>query len=399
MFRILVIADSPHSQSGYANQARSFAHRMGCFDKDFEVHFLGQQTVGLPHEIIMDGVRQRYLLWPNHGGDFAEGSFDRRMEQIKPDIIWTLSDSHWHCYINDRNRGKAVWHYWVAVDGFPIVKQQKYCLRNVDHITTFAQFAQRLLMAEGFKNEYIPHGFEPQFYYPLDMMEKETVKRKYGLSGKKVVLSVYRNQPRKVPWLAMAMLDKFMKDKNDIVALHITDPFENPGTNRYSSGWNLMELRERYKLMSKLLFPEDIGVIYNFMEGFSEPEMREIYGMADVFLTPSIGEGFNIPVLLSQACAVPVVASNMTSHPDLLNNGTHGLLIDIDYIQQMEAAVDRYYASVDAGAQALQFYYDNPFIRLEHGIKAREFALKNYNWENTQHMWRKRLLDSLGGKL
>lgn len=58
----------------------------------------------------------------------------------------------------------------------------------------------------------------------------------------------------------------------------------------------------------------------------SESELGEIYNLATLFAYPSLYEGFGLPALEAMACGCPVVASNVTSLPEVC--GDAALLID-----------------------------------------------------------------------
>lgn len=57
-----------------------------------------------------------------------------------------------------------------------------------------------------------------------------------------------------------------------------------------------------------------------------EEEMPALYNAADLFVFPSLYEGFGLPVLEAMACGVPVVASNVSAIPEVA--GDAALLID-----------------------------------------------------------------------
>ncbi len=61
--------------------------------------------------------------------------------------------------------------------------------------------------------------------------------------------------------------------------------------------------------------------------GYVAPEeMPALYNAADLFVFPSLYEGFGLPVLEAMACGVPVVTSNVSSIPEVA--GDAALLVD-----------------------------------------------------------------------
>jgi glycosyltransferase involved in cell wall biosynthesis len=51
-----------------------------------------------------------------------------------------------------------------------------------------------------------------------------------------------------------------------------------------------------------------------------------LYSAADLFLFPSLYEGFGLPLLEAMACGVPVLASDTSSLPEVGGGGTAVLL-------------------------------------------------------------------------
>jgi len=62
-------------------------------------------------------------------------------------------------------------------------------------------------------------------------------------------------------------------------------------------------------------------------------EMPKLYRSADMLLSPTVREGLPLAVLEAMACGLPVVATNCSSLPELIDNGKGGFLCglgDID---------------------------------------------------------------------
>ena len=55
-------------------------------------------------------------------------------------------------------------------------------------------------------------------------------------------------------------------------------------------------------------------------------ELVSLYNGADAFVFPSLYEGFGLPVLEAMACGCPVVVSNTTSLPEVVDDA--GLMVD-----------------------------------------------------------------------
>ena len=78
----------------------------------------------------------------------------------------------------------------------------------------------------------------------------------------------------------------------------------------------LTHLVEKLNLASRLV-----------LTGFvSDQTLLELYWGADLYLDPSLYEGFGFQVLEAMACGVPVVCSNVTSLPEIV--GDAGIVVD-----------------------------------------------------------------------
>jgi glycosyltransferase involved in cell wall biosynthesis len=135
-----------------------------------------------------------------------------------------------------------------------------------------------------------------------------SVRRKYGLSGD-FLLFVGTLEPRKnIPGLlrAFACLQKEALDCKLVIV----------GPKGWKYGGISNTLSRHPELNGKVVF---LGYV-------AEEDLPAIYSMAKVFIYPSFYEGFGLPPLEAMACGTPVIASGISSMPEVVGNA--GILID-----------------------------------------------------------------------
>ena len=76
-----------------------------------------------------------------------------------------------------------------------------------------------------------------------------------------------------------------------------------------------------------------------FLGSVSDLELITLYSMADVFAFPSFFEGFGIPPLEAMACGAPVITSNTSSLPEVVDDAA--LLVDPHDVSALGHAIMR----------------------------------------------------------
>lgn len=73
---------------------------------------------------------------------------------------------------------------------------------------------------------------------------------------------------------------------------------------------------------------EELGVghVIQFLGEIAEADLPALYSGAELFVFPSLYEGFGLPVVEAMACGTPVVCSNVSSLPEVV--GEAGLLVN-----------------------------------------------------------------------
>lgn len=102
-------------------------------------------------------------------------------------------------------------------------------------------------------------------------------------------------------------------------------------------GWKIGNIIET---MKNAKFTRDII----FTSCITNEDKASVYTLASIFVYPSFFEGFGIPVLEAMRCGVPVVTSNCSSLPEVVDRGA--IMVDPDkpdelYLAMKELLLDR----------------------------------------------------------
>ncbi|HKZ87186.1 MAG TPA: glycosyltransferase family 1 protein [Anaerolineae bacterium] len=80
-----------------------------------------------------------------------------------------------------------------------------------------------------------------------------------------------------------------------------------------------------------------LGDRVRFLGSIPDADLPALYAAADLFVMPSLYEGFNLPVLEAMACGTPVVCSDTSSLPEV--TGDAGLFFNPYDVDQMASTV------------------------------------------------------------
>lgn len=152
-------------------------------------------------------------------------------------------------------------------------------------------------------------------FKPQNKSSVDRVKKRYGIEGD-YILALSTLEPRKN---IQRVVDAFRALKNS--KKHENLKLVLAGRH----GWG-----DKLKVTG-----EDI-IIPGSVESLDLPSL---YTGASVFVYPSLYEGFGIPVLESMSCGTPVVASNVSSIPEIA--GDSGILVDPESVKGIVAGIEK----------------------------------------------------------
>ena len=177
-------------------------------------------------------------------------------------------------------------------------KTRQTALRARRTITVSEFSARELVELYGLKREHIqviPNGVSEDFVPRQDMLAMAELRKRIGLKADRYVLFVGGADPRKNHQTFLEAVEKVRKKLGSRMLVLVGSPIHPFG--------NYEETARRRSLQEKVLCP-------SFVSTF---DLQLLYSAADLFVFPSLYEGFGMPVLEAMACGAPVLTSNSTA--------------------------------------------------------------------------------------
>jgi phosphatidylinositol alpha-1,6-mannosyltransferase len=208
--------------------------------------------------------------------------------------------------------------------------RRRRALAAAGRVITVSRFSKQVLIDRmGVPAEritLIPNGVDLSRFSTRPRNPELT--ERYGLAGRRVLISVGRLVARKGIDRVIACLPALCGDYPDLVYLVVGDGEERDALER-----QVAELGLSDKVMFAGAVPDD--------------ELPDHYVLGDVFILPhgimpnGDTEGFGIVFLEANACGVPVIAGSAGGSADAVQDGDNGLMIDGQDLAAIDAAVRR----------------------------------------------------------
>lgn len=303
------MSNAPWAATGYGNQTKMFVPRIKNIGHEPTViSFYGLEG-GLLNWNGIPVYPRGHHVW---GNDIAAP----HTRNSGGHVLISLMDA-WVVEPDAVQRHGVKWIPWFPVDMEPlpppVFRQVKKAYRRI----VFSRFGERMVHDAGLDCYYVPHGVELNIYKPIDRQE---AKRTTGLPVDKFIVGTVAankgNPSRKaLPEQLAAFAIFHAKHPDSVFYMHTTKA--EHGENQ---GVNLPELAEALGLEvgKDVLFPNEYPMMIG---GFTEAHMNALYNAFDVFLLPSMGEGFGIPILEAQAAGCPVIVGDWTAMGELCFGG------------------------------------------------------------------------------
>ena len=167
------------------------------------------------------------------------------------------------------------------------------------------------------KIHVISHGVDPCIFYP----DRTKRNKKCTFLANKGWTNVH-NDRGGLQFVVQAFTEEFKKKDNVKLILKVN--------KAYDQNFNVKKaVLEITKGMDKKKLPET--QITETQTGYRQ--LNTLYNEADIFVTASMAEGFNLPALEAMSCGLPVISTNYGGQTDFVNN-KNGWLVKYKLFEQ-----------------------------------------------------------------
>ena len=260
--------------------------------------------------------------------------------------------------------------------------QNSTCIKILERGSTHIEFQHDIL-----KEEYKLHGIKPKLpskeiilkeikeYTMADYIcvPSEFVKRTFinkGFNEEKIIKIPYGVDLKNF----YKFKDKINKKMFRIIcvgtvsirkgALYLLKAFEE--LNLYNSELLMIGNIDDdiYPLIKKYYKNKNI----NFIKPIKQNKLINFYNSSDLFITCSIEEGLSMVQAQAMACGLPVVCTTNTGGDEIIDQNKSGYILPI--------------RNIDILKEKINYFYNNPEIRIAMGKNALEKANNFLSWEN-----------------
>jgi len=347
MSRIAWYSNACHIPSGYGMQTAQVVHQMAADGHEVAITANHGASVLMNcahgHPIFPEGL-MRYSIdaapdnmkgWIDDKPGFGVVLFD----------LWPLLGVQG---FNDINLA-----CWTPVDHDPAPPMvAKFLLDGGHHAIAMSRFGEARLLDAGVRREnltYIPHGIDTKLFSDRGKGARTAM----GIPEDCFLVVTNAANRGRIPIrkgfgeMADAM-SKFMKDRPDVFWMIHTEP------NGHSEGVNIPRLVASLGIdTQRVRYPHPV----HFRNGIPQDAIAQMYSAADVQLLTSMGEGFGIPAVESQACGTPVIVSDFSAQTELV--GAHGTAVPVQRVWDEYQASFFGIPNVAAIVTALQEVYED----------------------------------------
>jgi glycosyltransferase involved in cell wall biosynthesis len=378
--RFLIITDDPNSTTGNAKVCKNLC---------VELEKLGHEICGIVGWNSIQTNKTKWKIFPVDPSLQRSESTASRIQiicrDLNPDVILMHGDV-WQFEYMPNIKTKAMKVLYATVDCAPFQNKWKSTFLSMDKVIVTSNYGADALLHEcGLNAPVVYEGVDTSIFFPLQEEARTRIRQK-------LIKQAIANKLN-VPSVFIAMLSRPILRKNLPAGIRAIGKlgwkYSDIG---YVGLYNIEIVRssdhDMTRIHTKYMPPKlpkyhcsGVGPLSSVPDSIIASYLQA----SDLFLMPTMAEGFGLPVLESMACGAVPLVTNCTSMPDLVQND-RGYLVDVggvitdvsDGSKNMEQSV----ISDSDLYKKLESAYKNPGVVSKKRTAAIEFA-KTLPWSKT----------------
>ena len=232
---------------------------------------------------------------------------------------------------------------------YSFLKMQKQVAPKLQNIITVSQSSKKGIIEEFNckKNNIlvINNGLDTEEFSPIEESVRDL---------NRLITTASADVPLKGLDYSLKALKILKKDNPNIHLIVIGSPKKGGHTER---------------LIKELNIKDNVF----FKKHISKEEIRRLYSTSSVAIVSSLYEGFGYPVIEAMSCEVPLIATNVSSIPELVGN--YGILIDPKDENLLSHKIKNVLSNYDEHKKT--------------AIQGRQHIIKTFNWSKITNEYEK----------
>lgn len=209
-----------------------------------------------------------------------------------------------------------------------------------DQVCIISNFAKKTFLQYGFSEDKLllnPLGIDSEIFHPLESLQKDCSTFTVSTGGYICV--------RKGSHYLLEAVQGLKKQQADITLNLLGSPY----------------------YFDKII--EQYSDTFDHLGSVNLQSLIEHYNKSDVFILPSLSEGFGRVVLEAMACGTPCIVTENTGAGEVITDGVDGFIVPA--------------YNTEAIQEKIELLYNDRELASQMGQRARETALRN-NWKKYQ---------------
>lgn len=303
------MSNSPLGPTAYSHITRY----MSLMFKDLghEINIFAYWGIDSGHPLHWNGMQ----ILPRYRDPWGKDIFLEHFKRTKSDILMPIFD----VWVMPELAKCPFVAAYSPTDHDPPSEYLKSVMKSLWRVIPFNDWSKKSLNDAGIKNTTrpVPHGIDLNIFRPRPKPEcrKKWIREQdmdAFIIG--IVAGNYDKEGRK-RWDKQFEAIKIFKEQNPKAKFKV---FAHTDVSNVIHGYDLTTMSRFFGIEKDIYTPDP----YHFIYQLPYARMSEIYNLMDVHMLCSSREGFGMPILESQACGIPSLATNFAAgaghtHKDL----------------------------------------------------------------------------------